>query len=283
MEEKVYLDFGNPDSILTGLSKIYKISTNDLMSLVLFNSEQEELLNNFFKMTGVHPDTYPLSNIYIRCKLIGKYPDKKQLERDGLKSLKALLIDENSFLSRFLLQNGIVIDVGGHTLSYKGNLVDIDELDNLGCKLYHDNGEIEAFYCASLNSMISYSTISSYPEILYTLDGFIKKYFKVNEGLGEKWKVLTKGYDQISFYVNLDEISYINGYSDEWCEAYPYDEYYEEEYLYADSYPKLLFMNLWLLKYGFGILQGDMYDEFCLGIKSDVSIPFDELMIEHFN
>lgn len=97
-----------------------------------------------------------------------------------------------------------------------------------------------------------------------------------------KWSKLVNGYDLISFYVNLNDITYLNGYSDEYQDTWPYEDFYEGEYPYTNSFPKLLFMNLWLLKYGLGVLQGETND-CCLGINSEVVIPYTELEIIHFN
>ena len=86
----------------------------------------------------------------------------------------------------------------------------------------------------------------------------------------------------ISFYVNLNDITYINGYSEEWREVSPYEEFYKGIYPYTDSYPKLLYMNLWLLNIGMECLRGELYSEFCLGIRNDVMIPYKELQITHY-
>ena len=130
--------------------------------------------------------------------------------------------------------------------------------------------------------MIDYSVVKQYPEILYTIDSFVRKNFGEHSCLGNKWSELVTGFDMISFYVNLNDITYINGYSEEWREVLPYEEFYKGIYPYTDSYPKLLYMNLWLLNIGMECLRGELYSEFCLGIRNDVMIPYKELQITHY-
>lgn len=75
--------------------------------------------------------------------------------------------------------------------------------------------------------MIDYSVVKQYPEILYTIDSFVRKNFGEHSCLGNKWSELVTGFDMISFYVNLNDITYINGYSEEWREVLPYEEFYK--------------------------------------------------------
>ena len=124
--QKTYIDFWNTNSILAGLSHIYGVPKAEIMDLVVRHPEQEELLSAFFERYEIHPDTYELNNIYIRCKLIGKYPDKSMLESDGLMSLVELLDRENSFLVTFLRQNDIHIDV-----AYQNSTLQSGELCSL--------------------------------------------------------------------------------------------------------------------------------------------------------
>ena len=63
------------------------------------------------------------------------------------------------------------------TFSYRDRTIQIDPESNLGVKLIHDKGEIEAFYYATKIEMINYSTVSKYPEILLIIDQFVKEYF----------------------------------------------------------------------------------------------------------
>lgn len=60
------------------------------------------------------------------------------------------------------------------------------------------------------------------------------------------------------------------------------NNFYKGIYPYTDSYPKLLYMNLWLLNIGMECLRGELYSEFCLGIRNDVMIPYKELQIAHY-
>ena len=101
MKKKVYLDFWSRDSMLEGISKIYDIPEKEIKHLVARYHEQEELLSAIFEQYQIHPDAHDLDNVYIRCKLIGKYPDKSMLKAEGLLSLTELLKREDAFLVRF--------------------------------------------------------------------------------------------------------------------------------------------------------------------------------------
>ena len=280
---RVELDFWNPGLLLKGISQVYKVSETSIIQLMTEFGDQQDFLSAFFERYNIYPDVHSLDGVFVKCKLIGKYPDKKLLETMGLMSLKELLKREESFLVRFLKGEGIHIDIDKLTFQLHEKVIKIDSTSNLGNKLCHDNGEIEAFYyAASENDMIDYSVVKQYPEILYTIDSFVRKNFGEHSCLGNKWSELVTGFDTISFYVNLNDITYINGYSEEWREVLPYEEFYKGIYPDTDSYPKLLYMNLWLLNIGMECLCGELYSEFCLGIRNDVVIPYKELQITHY-
>ena len=281
--KRIDIDFNNVDSIIDGLSHIYGVSKDSISQFANNYTDQVELLSAFFEKSKIYPDTHPLDNVYLKCKVIGKYPDKSMLEADGLLPVIELLRRGDSFLSQFLKKYGISIDVENKTFKLDTRTVQIEELSNLGVKLYHDKGEIEAFYCADIETMKGYSCVKDYPEILLTIDEFVEEKFKKDFLLGEQWSKISTGFDVLSFYAKLDNTTYISGYSDDWLDASPYDEFYENEYPYTDSYPKLLFMNLWLLKHGFDRIQGEMYNDLCLGIKNTVRIPYEEIRIEHYD
>lgn len=278
----VYMDFWKPNTLLKGISEIYDLDGKTIIGLMKKYNNQEELLSAFFELSGIHPDTYSLENVLIRCKVVGKYPDTSMLQSEGLLPLTKLLM-KDSYLVRFLAENGIAINVSDRFLVYQGRKIRIQDADCLGCKLYHDNGEIEAFYCASTEMMLGYSTVKEYPEILYTVDVFLKKHGYDPLGLGRKWAHRTKGFDIISFYVDLSSTTYINGCDLDYSSIWPYEEYLEGDYPYTDSYPMTLYRNLWLLKTAFGRIQGDMYSDSCLGIEVNTEIPYAELEIQHFD
>lgn len=282
MKKKVYLDFWSQDSMLEGISKVYGIPEKEIIHLIVRYHEQEELLSAIFEQYQIHPDVHDLDNVYIRCKLIGKYPDKSMLKAEGLLSLTELLKREDAFLVRFLKENGININVEKRTFRLHDTVVKIKKSSDLGNKLYYDRGEIEAFYCCDENEMIKYSTVKRYPEILLAVDEFVEKNFRRDLDLGNKWSDLCAGFDIISFYVKLNDTTYINNCrANGWQETWPYENYYKEEYPYTDSYPELLYRNLWLLKYGLSRIHSENFSELCLGIRNGVAIPYSELSIEH--
>lgn len=279
---RIEINFWNSDSILKGLSQIYNVPEDSIIQLMVEFGDQSELLSAFFERYNIQPDVHSLEGVFVRCKVIGKYPDKDLLKKEGLMSLMELLKREESFLVRFLKGEGIRIDVEELTFQFHEKIIKIDPQSNLGNKLCYDNGEIEAFYYASDSCMIEYSVVKQYPEILLTMDSFIEENFGKNSSLGNKWSKLTAGFDMISFYVNMNDTTYITGRSDDWRDAFVYEEYYKEKYLYTDSYPKVLYMNLWLLAVGFECLRGELNNECCLGIRNDILIPYSDLQIIHY-
>lgn len=279
---RIEIDFWNSDSILKSMSQIYNVPENNIIQLMQEFYNQSDLLSCFFERYNIRPDVHNLDGLFIKCKLIGKYPDKGLLETKGLMSLMELLKREESFLVRFLKEEGIHIDVDKLTFQFHEKIIEIDPESDLGNKLCYDHGEIEAFYYAADDYMIDYSVVKQYPEILFTIDSFIENNIGESSNLGNKWSELVSGFDMLSFYVNLNDTTYINGCSDDWQEAFLYEEYYEGNYPYTDSYPKLLYMNLWLLNTGIECLRGELNSEFCLGVQSDVLIPYSELKITHY-
>ena len=276
--KRIEIDFSNIGSVLDGLSQIYNISSNDIMKLSQEIPDVDELLLVLFERYNIHPDVHKLDEVFIQCNVVGKYPDKNLLKSEGLMSLKELLKRDYSFLSRFLKNEDIFIDVTNETFSYHDKTIQIDPESNLGVKLIHDKGEIEAFYYATKTEMINYSTVSKYPEILLTIDQFVKEYFDENTNLGDKWSHLVSDYDIISFYVNINDTTYINGKLDKY-EVSTYENCCKKEPLYSNSEPQTLYNNVWLLTYGINRIRDELHGELSLGISNKVIIPYNELDI----
>ena len=89
-------------------------------------------------------------------------------------------------LSIFLKENGIVFNIPERTIEIKGHLHDLDEekYDRIYNKLYYWNGEIEAFICGEMKTMMEYSCIGCYPEFLNSIEHDL---FDGKSILGWKW------------------------------------------------------------------------------------------------
>lgn len=129
---RVELDFWNPGLLLKGISQVYKVSETSIIQLMTEFGDQQDFLSAFFERYNIYPDVHSLDGVFVKCKLIGKYPDKKLLETMGLMSLKELLKREESFLVRFLKREGIHIDVDKLTFQLHEKVIKIDSTSNLG-------------------------------------------------------------------------------------------------------------------------------------------------------
>ena len=88
---RVELDFWNPGLLLKGISQVYKVSETSIIQLMTEFGDQQDFLSAFFERYNIYPDVHSLDGVFVKCKLIGKYPDKKLLETMGLMSLKEFL------------------------------------------------------------------------------------------------------------------------------------------------------------------------------------------------
>jgi len=199
----------------------------------------DDCVKIFLEETGIHPDTFDLSDVKVHCRHIAAIIDNGDLIREsGLCRLDELL-DNPSPLSGFLLENGIVIKVAEHRILVDGNEYEIseeiEEFKILWSKLYHDLGEIEVFISGELNKAKGYSCISRCPEILYTLDDIFDK------DLQGKWSERKTTLLLIEFDVDFDEciIHKMADYHDD------IEPFFSREY--EEEIPKLALMNYWVI------------------------------------
>lgn len=84
--------------------------------------------------------------------------------------------------------------------------------------------------------------------------------------------------DIISFNVNINDTTYINGRPDEY-EVSTYKSCCQKVPLCSNSDPQTLYNNVWLLTYGINRIRDDLHGKLSLGICNEVIIPYNELDI----
>lgn len=199
----------------------------------------------------------------------------------GILDLRTML-QEDTTLSRFLLQHNIKVYVDEHEIEIKGKSYPIlgseetcvecyngreqictgyskcksfEKLNHLSVKLYFYNATVEFFINASLEQMKRYSTIDKCPEILNTLDNVLSAVngqFSTTYNLCYDWMSQKKNCYILAFLCRLSDmktfapIDYRNAYQDYenlLCSCgYNYSDYME------NIVPKRVYDNIFFLK-----------------------------------
>lgn len=282
--EDIKIDFWQPETIIYGISKIFHISEESLFKLLKEYKDTNKVISNLLNKKHILQHVNYFDRVFIKCSHVTKMPDKSLLNTNGLMSLTELLKRKDSYLVKFLQNEEITINLNKNFLKYKDKKMYFSEEDNLGSKLIHDKGEIEAFYYSeNEDSMIEYSCVKNYPEILCTIDNFLKDNLKVSSNLGKKWSKLAEGFDIISFYVNINDTAYINGKKKGLDELANSIELYDlDKNLFLDLKNDILFDSLWLLEFGIDCWYGNLGFD-CLGIRNNYIVPYKELTIQHID
>lgn len=279
--EDIKIDFWKPKTIIDGISKIFHISEKILFQLLNEYEDTDKVISILLNEKYILQQVNYFDRVFIKCSHVTKMPDKSLLNTNGLMSLTELLKRKDSYLVKFLQDEKITINLNKRILKYKDKEKYFSVEDNLGSKLIYDKGEIEAFYYSKNNkSMIEYSCVKNYPEILCAIDKFLKDNLNVSTNLGKKWSELTEGFDIISFYVNINDTTYISGKNNELTGFIDLDDRYKNSINIKND---IILDSLWLLEFGiecwYGKLGGDEY----LGIRNDFIVPYKELTIQHID
>jgi hypothetical protein len=222
----------------------------ELMKYYKEKYDEIEFINKF--RIDLNKEFY--KSIYITCRHAMTTNDNLEyMKKNGLLNLKQML-DNNSPLGKFLLENKIEFDVDSkkiyfnnigydildynekcnscifHSykcislLSKKPDLIHCDyrkKLFLLHNKLYYDKCETEVFIDGSLEDIYKYRTIRKAPEILLTIDEVIKQYDNKIGCLTDKWSNRTNSkYFILEFDVDIKLVERI-------CTKEYYEDYYE--------------------------------------------------------
>lgn len=279
--EDIKIDFWQPETIIDGISKKFHISEEILFQLLNEYEDTDKVISILLNKKHILQQVNYFDRVFIKCSHVTKMPDKSLLNTNGLMSLTELLKRKDSYLVKFLQDEKITINLNKRILKYRDKEKHFSVEDNLGSTLIYDKGEIEAFYYSKNNkSMIEYSCVKNYPEILCTIDKFLKDNLNVSSNLGKKWSELAKGFDIISFYVNINDTTYISGKNNELTDFIDLDDRYKNSINIKND---IILDSLWLLEFGiecwYDKLGGDEY----LGIRNDFIVPYKELAIQHID
>ena len=164
----------------------------------------------------------------------------------------------------------------------------LNSISRLGTKLYSDNAEIEMFLVSPREKMLSYSTVSKHPEILYTIEKFIADFFMKSENICLTWKNKKQYSYIISCQVKYEDMSYRGEYVDSHCVSEAlnifsdYEKYCKKNYCDINQIPKCFWDNVWIINTCLSVIGsfGEIHSEIYAGIKHEIEIPFDKLSIE---
>lgn len=299
------VDFFNKNRGLIYLKEIYQLDNRIIGNIFskCFEHNQftpepkEDSFIIFLEETGIHPDTFDLSNVKIHCKHITTTFDNGESIRElGLKPV-IYLLENKSALSIFLKKYGIVITPTSHLLVYgdKEYSIPIQEENNkfyyslfkrLSNILYHDNGEIEVFINADLDSMLNYSVVRYYPEILDSISEVINSLTGDDLDLGTKWSLNHPKTMIVEFDVNINDMSFIGGLGDYKNNYSTYEKatrfFMNPIYpiYFETQIPRLFWLNEWLIRMCFSnFCAFDHVSDVYAGIKADVDISSDEITL----
>lgn len=289
-----------PISGLATLKSIYNIPDRVLGRIInrcikmdgIYYEVSEDCVSAFLEETGIHPDTFIVTDNYIHCKHITTaFDDGESIKKRGLLPLN-ILIEGDSSIYTFLKENGVEVspsrgilqvDKKKYYIPASSRECTFDEWDKyrfLSPRLYHDHGEIEAFISGEEQEMINYSTVSHCPEIISTINTTIKNITNTNLQLDKKWVELKPKTYVIDFDVKISNLSYNSRQNSK--KDFPdlfreYSAFFEEDHF--DDVEQV-WQNEWIIS---GCLEnscaGNIMRLSTVGIKSDVVIPGDKLTI----
>lgn len=262
----------------------------------IYYEAAENGVSIFLEETGIHPDTYDVSDVKVHCKHITTaFDNGKSIKSLGFLPLTRLL-EEESALSAFLRSNGIIVTPSRYRIEINGKKYRIPPTSEdcpsdvweifvfLSPTLYHDKGEVEAFVAGEEERMMSYSTVKRFPEILESLDHTVKEITGKSQGLGQKWMDLNPTTFMADFDVAIKDFSYNNRMKSrhDYPEAYwELEKYFERE---KSEESNLIWQNEWIIRSCLNnACPGNEDDLNMVGIKSDVVIPGNSIALSAVN
>lgn len=314
------LNLWNRKSIFDAIQKTYHISNSEMDCILEQLNDKVSYVVTFCKKTGIKLDKEYLPNEF---KIVGKIVSTSIDENECLKSRGLLPIDillsSETPISKYLKEKGIVINTSRKEFILNGNIFNIpsniEECDwcslgkkeceyenikykNMFCpyleavqglttKLFLDNSEIEMFLYGSRKTMLEYSQVRYYPEILFTINSFCSDYFNINLELPNGWKKLNPRTYIFTITVNYKDLSFKSDFINDGVDASDLiwelrdccNEYYE----IPEFAPACFWDNVWFIKTCIKVLICENYDnreEICAGIKHNIHIEADNISLE---
>ena len=312
------------EELSTDFMNLYNISPlqmcNILKQLMLNNDKDNIII--FCEETGLKLDT--INVVDDDLEFVGKIvsttiDDCDNLKKNGLIPID-MLLEHPSPIQQHLKNHKIEIIPSAHELIYMGKHYFIpswnqdcqycaynenkcrysqsryknmccpylDAISNLSTKLYSHKSEIEMFLAASQDTMLSYSRVIDYPEMLFTIEKFIYDFFNKRTDLCLDWEKQKQYSYIITFNIKYKDMSYRTNYVDSkyYADAsntfYDYRNYCQNIYYDINQVPKCFWDNVWLISTCLSVIGsfGRINGEICAGMKHNLTIPYNKLNIE---
>lgn len=261
--DRVIFDFFNKRKTYDALCEHFKLKkTKDLWSYLSSKnwSRDDCPYFDFIKDYNIPFDQFDVENVYIRCKHVTTYHDEgRSLKEFGLINLQRL-VEEDTLFSRFLAENGIIIDVENKLFILHGQKYPLfgwneecpicqkknhfcnfgyhEAIQALYTKLYNHEGEIEVFFGLDQDEGFEdYSCITRHPEILNQIDDILKA-LNWNVNLSKKWEALqNESYYILEFDLEMSAFEDIN--SKKLADGFYLDSFkYFKDYLNYSGYKR---------------------------------------------
>lgn len=315
------LNLWNDKMLLHDFMELYNISNSQMCNIIqriIFENE-DDYIKVFCEETEIKLDTFDIGdNIVFYGKIISTtIDDFEHIKNYGLLTIDKLL-ENDSPISRHLKKYDVEIKPSEHVFHYKSKKYYIpsygeeckwcaygetckyqnyrykdmfchyrESIIPLSSKLYSDNAEIEVFLYGTCKSMINYSTVKKYPEILYTIEEFIKEFIYDDLSICSDWNAEKQHSCIITVPIAYKDVTYRSDYisSNDVEDANDlvsqYSLYLNDEYECIKTTPKCFFENIWMISLCLGILCGMLGDDtlICAGIKHDVNISYNDISI----
>ena len=281
------------------LKEIYNIPEATMANIIrqclvrdsIYYDLSDDCVNIFLRETGIHPDTFDISDVKVHCKHVTTVFDNGvSIKRNGLIPLNRLL-EEPSVLRAFLLENGIeispreqYISINGmkHWIPMESRGCDTDEWENVGLLsaiLYHDHGEVEAFIAGDQKEIIGYSTVKNNPEILHSVETVVKRLTRKDLGLEAKWQKKQPQTNVAEFDAKVLDLSYCNTFKCRHDYPSTYDEL-EEFFEKPKNDNENIWINEWIISSClYNSCPGYDWSPIAVGIRSNVAIPGDSITL----
>jgi hypothetical protein len=126
---KVIINFFDYISVLKAFSRLYKLSENEIMRLVVETTDANNPTAEFIRKSGIKLDAVDIKNVWLHCKHITTITDNfYSLKQFGLLTLDKALTFPTP-LSKFLMEHEIEVDVVNRDIYYKSRKIHILKSD----------------------------------------------------------------------------------------------------------------------------------------------------------
>lgn len=267
-------DYFDHNSILLVICRHFNLTEIKVKDYIFKTGKKNITVQSFIEELKIDLEIPIMTNKYIKYKHCTTSSNNfKDIKRFGLLNSRAVLI-KNTELNRFLRKNQIYFDLEKKQIIIDNVKYDLKEYDYYNRseleatlfiiyqKLYIFNGDLEVFIYGKNKNIISYSTISRYPELIHNLDcilNIVRKNYK-NKSIISKWDNKKRKTAILNFKLKLEDI-------------HP-DMLIKNENLTLNHKINYYLIDLFVSSYIFSD------DEKCGIIKSEVTIPYQTIVFQ---